>query len=286
MNHYDWKAAHLLVMAWVNADESDTSKALEFADSSRTLAISTENYIVFTQASQFLGQAYVHIGQIEKGIRALELAQKGLSEQDKPLFHSPQHYAQEVSLPYLRISFLEALSLAYEAGNRYDDALRSWQELYQRPAAAQFSLAKAESARHLAELYKTKKDFDKFISEYASAADAFVTVGDEQSRLQFASEAFLLSKQGKNGKAVDLEEQILSLTKSSEDARPHFIADLAIAELLDGTGPLDRIEIALKDAETLVGPDVTFPHLEPSFLVELYNRIADDCENANFTRTN
>ena len=279
INHYDWKAAHLLVMAWVNADESDTSKALEFADSSRTLAISTENYIVFTQASQFLGQAYVHIGQIEKGIRALELAQKGLSEQDKPLFHSPQHYAQEVSLPYLRISFLEALSLAYEAGNRYDDALRSWQELYQRAAAAQFSLAKAESARHLAELYKTKKDFDKSISEYASAADAFVTVGDKQSRLQvLASEAFLLSKQGKNGKAVDLEEQILSLTKSSEDARPHFIADLAIAELLDGTGPLDRIEIALKDAETLVGPDVTFPHLEPSFLVELYNRIADDCE--------
>jgi CHAT domain-containing protein len=276
INGYDWKAYHLLVMAWANTAESKIDKAMELADSARILAISNDNYVVFIQASQFLGQAYVHKGQIDKGIKILELAQKGLTEENKSAFHSPQLFAQAVSQPYLRVIFLEALSLAYEAGNRADDALSSWQRLYDSSAAAHFSLAEAESAHHLADLYRSTKKIDKAIEYYSVAAEAFAASGDEQNRIQVLStEASLLGAQGQKDRALMVLERVLTLTKSPGATRPRFIADLAVAELLDGSGNLDRADHALRDAETLVGTDLNPPNIQPSYLLELYLRLAD-----------
>ena len=228
INQYEWKAYHLLVEAWVNAAESNIDKAIELAASARTLAIKNENYLVFIQASQFLGQADVHTGQTDRGIRILELAQKGLSDQNEPIFRSPDRYAQAVSLPYIQTIFLEALSLAYEAAHRYDDALSSWQRLYDSAATVHFSLAEAESARHLADLYKSRKEFGKAIDSYSLAAQACAIGGDKQGRIQMlSSEASLLAQQGQRDRALDVLDQVLSLTKSPETTREHFIANLA-----------------------------------------------------------
>jgi CHAT domain-containing protein/tetratricopeptide (TPR) repeat protein len=65
------------------------------------------------------------------------------------------------------------------------------------------------------------------------------------------------------------------LARASKNVRLQFIVDLAIAETLDGTGRVDRVESALKDAESLVGSDVKVPSVEPNYLVELYIRLAD-----------
>lgn len=191
VNRYDWEAGHLLSMAWVNAAESKADKAIDSATSARDLAVHNEDYLTFILASEFLGLAYVHTGRTDEGIRILELSRKGVSEQSKPLFQSPDEYYRAASRPYLKITFLEALGLAYEATNRLDDALKSWQDLYD--TAVSSALLRAESARHLADLYKAKKEFTKSIDYFALAAEASASGGNEQSRIEdLTAEAALL----------------------------------------------------------------------------------------------
>ncbi len=171
---------------------------------------------------------------------------------------------------------MEALGLAYEAAKRPDDALKSWQDLYDTAATSSSTLARAESARHLADLYKAKKEFTKSIDYYALAAEAAASGGNEQSRIEaLTSEAALLFQQGKKEKALKVHEELLPLVKASKNTRLQFIVDLATAELLDGTGRVDHVESALKDAESLVGSDVTASGVEPNYLLELYLRLAD-----------
>lgn len=275
-NRYDWEADHLLYMAWVSAAESKTDKAIEFATSARDLAVKNEDYITFIQASQFLGLASVHTGRTDEGIRTLELAQKGVSEQSKPLFQSPDGYSRASSRPFLKLTFLEALGMAYEAADRTDDALKSWQNLYDTAATSSSTLARAESARHLADLYKAKKELTKSIDFYALAAEASASAGNEQSRIEtLTSEEVLLFQQGEKEKALKIEEELLSSAKASQNRRSEFICDLVIAEILDGTERIDRVQRALKDAEALVGPDLTVPGVGPSLLLEFYLRLAD-----------
>ena len=280
VNRYDWEAGHLLGMAWVNAAESKADKTIEFATSARDLAVKNEDYLTFIQASEFLGLAYVHTGRADEGIRTLELARKGVSAQSKPLFQSPDGYSRAASRPYLNVVFLEALGLAYEAANRPDDALKSWHDLYDSAATSSFTLARAESARHLADLYKTKKEFTKSVDFYALAAEASASAGNEQSRIDaLTSEAALLFQQGEKEKALKVHEELLPLAKASKNTRLQFIVDLAIAEILDATGRADRVESALKDAESLVSPDVKVPGVEPKYLLELYSKLAGRLAN-------
>jgi CHAT domain-containing protein/tetratricopeptide (TPR) repeat protein len=206
----------------------------------------------------------------------LELARKGASEQSKPLFQSPDGYSRAVSRPYLKITFLEALGFAYEAANRPDDALKSWRDMYDASTTSSSTLARAESARHLADLYKARKELTKSSDFYALAAEASATAGNEQSRIEaLTSEEVLLFQQGEKEKALKIEEELLSSAQASQNRQSQFICDLVIAEILDETGRTDRVQRALKDAEALVDRDLKVPGVEPSVLLEFYLRVAD-----------
>jgi tetratricopeptide (TPR) repeat protein len=197
-NQYDWEPSHLLYLANLNIAESKSDKAIEIGTSARDLAVKNENYLVFIQASLFLGQGYVQTGRAEEGIRMIELSRKGVSAQSKPLFQFPDGYNRTASLPYLRITFLEALARAYETANHLDDALRNWQDMYETATASGFALARAESARKLADLYKGRKEFTKSIDFYALAAEASSSGGNEQSRTEaLTSEAACCSSRVK-----------------------------------------------------------------------------------------
>jgi CHAT domain-containing protein/tetratricopeptide (TPR) repeat protein len=275
-NRYDWEPGHLLYLAWVTAYESKIDKAIELAVSARNLAVQNSNYITFMQASFFLANAYVHNKRIEEGIQGLERARNGVSEQGTPLFESQQGYNKAVALPYFKISFEEALAMAYQAGNRPDDALKAWQELYDTASSAGFTLAKAESARNLADLYRTKKEYAKAIDYYDLAAEASESGRNEQHRIEaLEMEAPLLFQQGQKQRALQVDEELLPLVKASRNVSAQFVADVAIAEILDGTGNLDRVERALKDAESLVDTDLKVPGVEPGVTLELYFRLAD-----------
>jgi CHAT domain-containing protein len=276
VNGYSWEAGHLLYMAWVNAAESKVDKAIEFATSARDLAVKNEDYLTFVQASESLGLAYVHTGRTDEGIRTLELARKGLSEQSKPLFQSPDGYSRAASRPYLSATFLEALGLAYEAASRPNDALKSWQDMYDAATTSSSTLARAESARHLADLNKAQKEFTQSIEYYALAAEASASAGNEQSRTEaLTSEEVLLFQLGEKEKALKIEEELFSSAKATQNLRSQFICDLVIAELLDGTESTDRVQRALRDAESLMGSDVKVLDVKPSLVVEFYFRLAD-----------
>lgn len=282
LNGYNWEAGHLLYLAWVNASESKLDKAVDLAVTARDLAVKHTNYITFMQASFFLGNAYVHSNRAEEGIQLLEHDRKGISNEGKPLFETPAGYAKTVALPYFNIAFLEALGLAYEGANRFDEALKTWQELYDT-ASSSFGLAKAESARHIADVYKAKKDFTKSIDYYARAAAESTT--NVQNRIQaLTSEVALLSQQGDKEGALKIEEEILPLAKVSNNIGLQFFADMVVAELLDGLERFDRAETALKDAESLVNSTAKIVGVENNNLIELYLRLADLYEKRHETQ--
>jgi hypothetical protein len=235
-NRYDWEPGHLLLLANLNVAESKTDKAIEIGTSARDLAVKSENYLVFIQASLFLSEGYVRTGRLDEGVRMMELSRMGVSGESKPLFQSPDQYSRTASLPYLKITFLEGLASAYEAAKRPDDALKNWHDMYETAAASGFAVAKAESAHRLADLYKARKELTKSINFYALAAEASAAAGNEQSRTDaLASEESLLFQQGDKDKAFKIEEELLSSSKTSKNLASQFIHDLVIAELLDGT---------------------------------------------------
>jgi tetratricopeptide (TPR) repeat protein len=281
-NKYNWEAGHLLYMAWVTASESKLDEAIELAASARDLAVKNSNYITFMQASFFLGNAYVHSSRASEGIGILERVRNGISEQGKPLFQSPEGYTKTAALPFFKISCVEALAMGYAALNRTDDALKAWQELYDTAAAAGFTVAKAESARSLGDLYRAKKEYERAADFYELAAAEWASAGNQQRRIDALNiEAPLLSQMGKKDKALQVDEELLPLLKASKDVPAQFLTDLVIAEILDGTGKLDRVEGALKDAESLVDSDLAVANVKPSLIVELYFRLAAMYEARN-----
>ena len=74
---------------------------------------------------------------------------------------------------------------------------------------------------------------------------------------------------------MQIEEQLLSLTRSTKNLVLQFLEDLSIAEYLQPKGEVIRTAQALKDAESLLSPDLTIPKLEPRFVLELYGRECD-----------
>ncbi len=274
-NQYMWEPEHLLDLATVNVAESNKDKAFELGAAARDLAIRDEDYLTFIQASQFLGQGYVFTGQAEKGIRILELSRQGISEQGKQLFQHPDQFSYFVSLPYEKVTYLEALGTAYEAARRTDDAVKAWQELFDTATAAGFTIARAESAQRLANLYKGKADTQKSINFYSIAAEASAAAGDRTSELTaLRAEENQLYQSGQKAPAHEIEEKLLSIAKASGDTQSRFLNDLIIAELLDGTTQADRAQAVLEDADSLADLNGAVKDTKPGLVEELYTRLA------------
>jgi CHAT domain-containing protein len=277
LNQYKLEAGHVLYLAWITAGEkSKLDQAIQLASSARELAIRHENYLVFMQASTSLAHGYVQKGRLNESISLLERSRDGLSEDGKPLFQHPATYRAAMSLPYPRIVFLEAMALAYKAGQRPDEALKIWQELYEVAKTAGFTLAAAEAAHGIADLYQMKKEFAQAITYYSIAAEAWAKGGNAIRRIDaLGSEAFMLSQSGQGDKAVHTYEELLSLVKDSKDFRRQFIFNLAIAETTQPKGDTELTTRVLQQAESLLSPDLTLAGVDPSLVLELYFRLAD-----------
>jgi CHAT domain-containing protein/uncharacterized protein HemY len=277
LNRYKWEARHTLYLAWVTSpDNTNLDQAITLVRSARDLAIKYEDYLTFMQASTSLGQALVQKGQLNEGIAILEHSRVGNSAEGKPLFQRPAPYQAAMSLPYPRVAFLEAMAMAYQTGQRPDDALKSWQELYDVAQSAGFTLAAAEAAFKMAGIYSSKKEPVKAISYYSLAEKGWKAAGNTARRIDaLTSEASLLFQQGEGDKSVQIDEELLPLQKSSKNSTGQFITDLAMAEILQPKGDLDRTAQALKDAESLLSSDLAIPNLEPRFVLELYGRECD-----------
>jgi tetratricopeptide (TPR) repeat protein len=277
LNQYKWEASHLLYLAWITyGDASGIDQAIQLASLARDLAIKYEDYMSFMQASMSLGRAYVQKGRLADGIAIMERSRDGLSEDGKSLFPRPASYRAAMSLPYLRIAFLEAMALAYQAGRRPDDGIKSWTELYEIAKTAKFNMAAAEAAHGIADLYQTKKAFAKSISYYSLAADGWAKVGNTARRIDaLTSEAFMMSQQGEADKAIQVYVDVLPIIKATNNPSRQFLVDLAIAEIAQPRGDLDRTANVLQEAELLLSPDLTLADMEPRFIFGMYLHLAE-----------
>lgn len=276
LNHYSWEPWHLLYLAWITADDSKLDGAMQLATSARELAIQKQNYLVFSLASGWLGQALVRKGHLDAGIKLLELSRDGVSEDGKPLFSNMPSYRAAMALPFPRITILAAIGDAYKAGQRVDDELKTYQELYDSAKAAGFTLAAAGASAEIAVLHQNKKEYDQAITYYALAAEGFNLAGNTVQRINaLSSEAFLLGQQAQNERAAAIYEELVPLVKSVGDTGRRFLFDLSIAEMVQPKGDLQRTQKALEDAESLLSPDLSLATIEPKLVLELYVRMAD-----------
>src|SRR5215471_13388281 len=203
---------------------------MQLATSARQLAIQKENYLIFSLASGWLGQAYVRKGQLDAGIKLLEQSRDGVAEDGKPLFPKMASYRAAMALPVPRIAMLATLAGAYQAGKRQDDELKTWQELYETGKSSGFTLAAAGAASEIARVSSDRKDYEKAIAFYALAAEGFGSAGNTVQLINaLGSEASLLGPQGQNEKAASIYEQLIPLLQAPADAQRHFLVDLSIA---------------------------------------------------------
>ena len=283
LNQYGWEPTHLLYLAWITfADPSKLDQGIQLASSARELAIKREDYVAFLLTSTSLGRAYVQKGQLNEGIALLEHSRDGVDSQGKFLFKNVISYKAAVALPYLQISFLEAMAGAYQAGHRPDDALKSWTELYDVARRASFTLATGEAAHAIADLYQTKKDFPQAIHFYSLAAEAWEQGGNAERRIDaLASRAFMLFQNAQSDEALQAYETLLPLVRERKDARRQFFFNLAVAEIVQPKGDLERTAQTLEEAESLLSPDLTLTGVSPSAIVEMYERLAGMYEKKN-----
>ena len=283
LNQYGWEPTHLLYLAWVAfADPSKLDQGIQLASSAREMAIKREDYVAFLLTSTSLGRAYVQKGQLSEGIALLEHSRDGVDSQGKFLFKNAASYKAVVALPYLQISFLEAMAGAYQAGNRPDDALKSWMELYDVAKRANFTLAAGEATHAIADLYQAKKDFPQAARYYALAAEQWENSGSTERRMDaLASQAFMLLQNSQNDEALRIYDSLLPLVKEAKDPRRQFFLDLAVAETVQPKGDLERAGKALIEADSLLGPDLTLAGVGPNVIMEMYVRLAGLHEKKN-----
>jgi len=276
LNHYSWEPWHLLYLAWITADDSKLDEAMQLATSARDLAIQRQNYLVFSLASGWLGQALVQKGQLDAGIKLLEQSRDGVSADGRPLFSNTPSYRAAMALPFPRITMLAAIAGAYKAGQRSDDELKTYQELYDAAKAAGFTLAAAGASAEIAAIHQNKKEYDQAITYYALAAEGFNLAGNTAQRINaLSSEAFLLGQQSQNERAAGVYEELIPLVKSGGDTGRCFLFNLALAEKVQPKGDLQKTQKALEDAESLLSPDLTLATIDPKLVLELYVRMAD-----------
>jgi len=276
LNQYRLEAPHVLYLAQITAtDKSKAEEAIQLAVSARELAVKYDDYLTFLQASTWLGQTYVQQGQSAQGIAILENTRNGVSEQGQPLFNNAGGYQAAMSLPLPRLLLLGAIAQAYSASLRPDDAFKTWQDVYQMAKASGFTLAEAGAIHEMAVITQAKKSVDEAISFYSQASTLWEAAGNKQSEINdLSTQASLLFQQGKVDEALKVDEEILPLTVEMKDIRRHFITDLAMAEIFQPRGDLERTAKVLKDAEALVPSDLAVQKDEDRFVLELYLRLA------------
>jgi len=283
LNQYGWEPTHLLYLAWVTfADPAKLDQGIQLASSARDLAIKREDYVAFMLTSTSLGRAYVQKGQLNEGIALLERSRGGMDDQGRSLFKNPVSYKAGIALPYPQITFLEAIAGAYQAGHRTDDALKSWTELYDVAKRASFTLAAAEAAHSIGDIYQSKKEYSQAIRFYSLAAESWEKGGNAERRIDaLGSEAFMLLQNSQSEEALRVYDSLLPLVKEAKDSRRQFVFNLAIVETVQPGGGLERTQKALREAESLLSPDLTLAGVDPNLIMEMYVRLAGVYEKKN-----
>ncbi len=274
LNHYPQEAGHLLGLAWATFGATHNfDNAIQLAESSRKLAVSQNNYLIFIEATTSIARAYAQKGDLKHGLLLLESAKSGLDETGAKVFSDAASYKSAVSRPLTSAALLEALALTYQAAKQPSKALDNWRSVYEIVSASAF---RAEAARGVATSYEALDDYESAAKWFGLEAEAWKNAGNAAKAMDaIAGAAYSLGRAGKYDDSVSALNQEESLARSQHDTHRQFISFLATAEAYKSAGKNMECYEALGHAESLLSQDLTLTDVSPALITELYAMLAE-----------
>jgi CHAT domain-containing protein len=276
LNSYAFYSLHLVYQAYfLLSDDQTVKQGIQELEKARDAAVSDRNYIALVLADSALGASYVHIGDPQRGIDILRSMNSGDIKVGSGTQVTQAEFRAVLKLPYIRASLLEALGNAYESAKRTSDAIGAWTELYSFSSGLHMTLANAEAAQHLANLYATQGDNENAAKYFQIAASQWQASGNDAMLLQaLGGEAVSLSKTGRSVEALDVESQIAQRGLQLKNRRAEFLAYLAMAEIYQPANQVEEAKTALEKAQALIEPGPDDPALGHKAVAELYLRLS------------
>ena len=278
LNHYPQEPGHLLGLAWATFGATHNfDDAIQLAESSRKLAVSQNNYLIFVEATTSIARAYAQKGDLKHGLLLLEGAKSGIDENGVKFFSDAVSYRSAVSRPLTSAGLLEALALTYQAAKQPSKALDNWRSVYEIVSASAF---KAEAARGVASSYEALDDYESAAKWFGLEAEAWKNAGNPTKAIDaLAGAAYSLGRARKYDDAVSALNQEESIARSQHDTHRQFISFLATAEDYKSAGKKMECHEALGHAESLLSQDLTLTDVSPALITELYAMLAESYAN-------
>lgn len=185
LNSYSLYALHLVYQAYLLLLNDQTIKeGIQELEKARDIAASRRNYLALVQAENALGISYIHIGDVQQGLRILQSLRSGEIGVSEGTQETQAEFRGVLALPFIRVTLLEALGNASEAAKRPSDAIAVWSDLYSFSNGMQFITPEAEAAQHLANLYASQGDNENAAKYARAAAEGWRTGGNEVRAIQ------------------------------------------------------------------------------------------------------
>lgn len=278
LNNYSFRSLHLVYQAYFLLSDNQTLKeGIQELEKARDAAISARNYLALVLAESALGTSYIHIGEIQRGIGILQAMSSGDIKVGNGAQVIPSEFRPVLELPFVRISFLEALGNAYEAAKQPTDAISAWLQLYSFSNGIGLTQGIAEAAQHLGNLYSAKGDNETAVRYYRVAVGQWQTTGNDALLVQsLIGEAACLMKAGRSVEALPIEDELKQIAIRLKNRRLEFLAYLAMAEI-DAPQPANQTEqarTALEKAQALIEPGPGDATIDYKSVSELYLRLA------------
>jgi hypothetical protein len=274
LNHYAQEAGHLLWLAWATTDAAHQfDEAIRLEESSRNLAISQSNYLVFIEATTSLARGYAQRGDAKQGLLFLEEARTGLDQNGANLFQDAITYKHVMSKPLFAAQLLEALASTYQAAKQPAKAVLNWKDLY---AMVSSSAIAAEAAQGAANGYTALGDQASAAEWFGLEAKAWEKADNPRKTMEaLHREAYAFSLAGKYANGISILQQEQSLAQVQHQGSRQFLALLAIAEIYKVLGRKEDCYKTLRSTESLLSKDLTIPEISPNLITEMYAMLAD-----------
>lgn len=279
VNRYPFEPLHLVYSAYaaIALPEPDFPKAITLLTSARDLAVKNDNYAALVQAQNALAAVYLRTGNVQKGIAICEAMLKGNVLIDDQTLSLGDAFRTATSLPFVKSTLLEALAQGYEAARDVDNARSSWNDLYQLSVASNFTVALAESASKLANIYNAAQNIPDAMHYYDIAIRTWRILHNTQQLAQtLASEALLLMRSGRGEDAIPLETEVVDIAETTHNTKALFTANGVLAEIYQPLGKFQEARRALERATALITAGKGDADFAPNTVIEDYTLLADD----------
>jgi tetratricopeptide (TPR) repeat protein len=276
INQYEFMASHLVYQGYYLIATGKLDASVEVLNQASEKAIEHSDLLSFVLAKIALANIYGRKGETNEAIQLLESIRQGKLDSSKTAPEMNRKLAAALSAPLPRISLLEGLGAVYESAGRPEKALPVWGELYSFSESIGLLVAKAESAKKVADLNAQLKRTQEALRYYSTALASFRQLQNEPLLLQtLISESLLLVQVGKGEEAIPLTEEVVELTKRRNLRPLQFSAYLVMAEIYQPMGDLVNARAVLEKAQALVQPGPSDPAIDNKQLLEAYNRLGD-----------